>query len=117
MRSVKVCLACIVSVLALLSVAAVLPDGSDAAPSVSGQSIVAYTEASENYLYLAYIEDTLPDKVDPSRYVRHDGLWYNVDGASSANGTYLTYGDLRYETFTEDLRAFMDGKLRQYINA
>ena len=87
MRSVKVCLACIVSVLALLSVAAVLPDGSDAAPSVSGQSIVAYTEASENYLYLAYIEDTLPDKVDPSRYVRHDGLWYNVDGASSANGS------------------------------
>lgn len=32
-------------------------------------------------------------------------------------GKYLTYGDLRYETFTEDLRAFMDGKLRQYINA
>ena len=26
-------------------------------------------------------------------------------------------GDLRYETFTEDLRTFMDGKLRQYINA
>ena len=105
MRSVKVCLACIVSVLALLSVAAVLPDGSDAAPSVSGQSIVAYTEASENYLYLAYIEDTLPDKVDPSRYVRHDGLWYNVDGASSANGSYLTYGDLAPEMSVAEMRA------------
>lgn len=32
-------------------------------------------------------------------------------------GKYLTYGDLRYETFTEDLRTFMDGKLQQYINA
>ena len=32
-------------------------------------------------------------------------------------GKYLTYGDLRYETFTEDFRTFMDGKLQQYINA
>ena len=105
MRSVKVCLACIVSVLALLSVAAVLPDGSDAAPSVSGQSILSYTEGSENYLYLAYVEDTLPEKVDASKYVRHDGFWYNVDGSSSGNGTYLTYGELAPEMSLSEMKA------------
>ena len=88
--------------------------------------VIQYEEEIENYMDY-FINNVLPGGLT---------LWREKAAFSGQNldhklrfdngnivlqvyrkGKYLTYGDLRYETFTEDLRTFMDGKLQQYINA
>ena len=94
-----VCLVCVSASLIVLS------DGSDAA-SVDSQRLTLYTPETDNYSSLAYRGDALPDNMNPARYTRTtEGYWYNIDTTSTANGSFLTYGDLVPAMSISDIRA------------
>lgn len=85
---------------------------SDAATSVTpgiGYDVsvsIITAESGDGYLSdLVYLGTTLPDTVDPTKWVRDDpasggtGFWYNVNTLDTANyGKILTYGSLMYPT-------------------
>ena len=88
-----------------VSVQVILSDDSDAADSsyVRSVSMRVYDQDSEEYANLAYLSSELPSEFSPAEWVRDadNGLWYNINTASSDFGSILRYGMVHDITLSE----------------